>query len=96
MRRSSSEGAVVQTPRPGPPALVRHGGRQREGADGAADRTRRGGRGHVVLPPQDVARGPAGAVYRHGSGPVGDSGFGFVRHSVEVDVVAAQSTMGGL
>lgn len=64
------------------------------GADGAADRTRRGGRGRVVLPPQDAARGPAGAVYRHGSGPVGDSGF--VRHPVEVDVVVAQSTMGGL
>lgn len=70
-----------------------HGGRQRVGADGAADGARRQWV-QVVLPPQDTARRSARAVPSPGPGPIGDFGSGFTGDSVEVDVILGEWTAG--
>lgn len=95
MRNSSPGGVGVQRPWSGLLKLADHGGWYGASADRAADRTRGRRRVQVVLPPQDSALSSAGAINSPGTGPVGDSGFGFWR-PVEVDVVVAKRTSGRL
>lgn len=67
--------------------------------DGAAEKTRRRGWIHVVLPPQDSALGSAGDVGLWAGtrpfGGLGSFGFGF-GYPVEVDVVVGERTTGRL